>query len=282
MKHFAIAIILWSIGLSAFAQSGLLWEARNESTGESCFIFGTMHLIPKDEFNPSPVLDSIIRESDKVVTEIGLDLFLEERFDLATSMVFDEKKSLKDHISDEKIARLKKVLVDTLKLDENRLDQQYFNLKPMFMSTVILQELIGPTEAYDSWIWKKAQENEKKTGALESAYQQIGFIDSISMNEQLSWLDDLDSKMLDDFLALLAVYNSGNLDSLLTLSKGSMNSSADLQLRTIRNDNWIARMHHHMNDGKVVFAVGALHLPGPKGLLELLKMEGFVVTPISQ
>ena len=282
MKRSTLIIFACLISSSLHAQNGLLWKIEHPKTGESGFVFGTMHLIPKDEFKPSQVLDSVIQTSDKIVTEIGIDLFLEERFDLATSMVFENRTSLKDHLPEEKMARLKRVLIDTLKMDKSRLEHQYFNLKPLFFSTILLQELIGATETYDAWIWKKAKAAEKETGALESVYQQIGYIDSISMQEQLTWLDDLNSNMLADYLYLLHVYNRGRLDSLLVLSEMTTNSAADIQLRTLRNQNWIPRMRKHLAEGKTLFAVGALHLPGAEGLLELLRKEGFLVDVIPQ
>lgn len=271
-----------SFPYKSIAQNSLLWKIDHPEKKQIGYVFGTMHVIPKDRFKPSTSLDSLIQESDMVVTEIGLDLFLEERFDLATSMVFENRSSLEDHLPKEKMDRLKRVLIDTLEFEESRLKNQYFNLKPMFMSTILLADLIGLVEAYDTWVDKKASEYEKEKGSLESIYNQIGFIDSIPMKTQLSWLDALNSNMLDDYLEMLTVYEAGNLDSLLTMSKEDPNTTADYQLRTLRNKNWIPKMMHQLESGIVFFAVGALHLPGKEGLLELLRSEGYQVQDVPQ
>ena len=272
----------WSTPDKSLAQNSLLWKIEHPRRKQTGYVFGTMHVIPKERFKPTPTLDSLIRKCDMVVTEIGLDLFLEERFDLATSMVFENRSSLEDHLPKEKMDRLKRVLIDTLGFEESRLKNQYFNLKPMFMSTILLAELIGPVEAYDMWVDKKATEYEKEKGSLESVYNQIGFIDSIPMETQLGWLEDLNSNMLQDYLEMLSVYETGDLDSLLSMSKENPNTTADYQLQTLRNKNWIPKMMHQLETGIVFFAVGALHLPGKNGLLELLKSEGYTAKPVVQ
>lgn len=277
-----LILVGWSKPDKTQAQNSLLWKIDHPQKKQTGYVFGTMHVIPKDRFKPSNTLDSLIKISDLVVTEIGLDLFLEERFDLATSMVFENKTNLEDYLPKDKMDRLKRVLIDTLGFEESRLQNQYFNLKPMFMSTILLTELIGPVEAYDLWVDKKATEYEKEKGSLESVYNQIGFIDSIPMKTQLSWLDDLNSNLLEDYLDMLSVYESGDLDSLLIMSQEDPNTTADFQLRTVRNKNWIPRMKRQMETGTVFFAVGALHLPGKDGVLELLKSDGYSVKPINQ
>ena len=280
---FLLVLVLgWVSPTITHAQNSLLWKIDHPKKKQRGYVFGTMHVIPKERFKPAPILDSLIHKCDMVVTEIGLDLFLEERFDLATSMVFENKTSLEDHLSKEKMERLKRVLIDTLKFKESRLKNQYFNLKPMFMSTILLAGLIGPVEAYDMWVDKKATEYEKQKGSLESVYNQIGFIDSIPLETQLGWIDDLNSSMLENYFEMLSVYESGDLDSLLSMSKEDPNTTADYQLRTLRNRNWIPKMIRQMESQRVFFAVGALHLPGKDGLVELLRSEGYTVLPVVQ
>jgi uncharacterized protein YbaP (TraB family) len=278
-------LLLITVSLAShfsFAQNGVLWKIDHPKKEHSSYIFGTMHIIPKDRFKPSNTLDSIIKNGGKVVTEIKLDLSIEEQFNLATSMVFEKRGSLADHLSKEKMDRLKRVLIDTLKFEESKLSNQYFNLKPMFMTGILLRELIGDVESYDAWVGEKATEYGKEKDALESVYNQIGFIDSIPMETQLSWLDDLNSNMLDDYLDMLSVYENGNLDSLLVMSMADPNTTADFQLRSVRNKNWISKMLRQMQAGSVLFAVGALHLPGNDGLLELLRQEGYLTKVVDQ
>lgn len=45
-----------------------------------------------------------------------------------------------------------------------------------------------------------------------------------------------------------------------------------------RNQNWMPALMQHLNGGKAFVGVGALHLPGEAGLIELLRAEGYTVT----
>jgi uncharacterized protein YbaP (TraB family) len=47
-----------------------------------------------------------------------------------------------------------------------------------------------------------------------------------------------------------------------------------------RNRKWVTAMASEMNENPCLFAVGALHLPGENGLLELLQKEGYAVKPM--
>ncbi len=56
--------------------------------------------------------------------------------------------------------------------------------------------------------------------------------------------------------------------------------NAEEALLTRRNNNWIPVMEANMKEGGCFFAVGAAHLPGTNGVLELLKKAGYKVKPV--
>ena len=258
-------------------ESGCLWSIGKSEEQLSGFIYGTMHIIPKDEFDPPEMMDSLISTCDKVVTEIALDLYIEEQFDLASAMVLGKNITLADFIDSSQMAGLNRLFIDTLNISESLLQNQYYNLKPVFISTMVLKDLVGPAIAADQWVGDLAKKHGIELGSLESIYDQIGFIDSIPMKTQLEWLLELNSDMEKEYRNMLRIYQKGDLDSLLLISQMDPNSKADSELRAMRNRNWIDRIENHLTEGKTLFAVGALHLPGTDGVLELLKAQGFEV-----
>ena len=48
-----------------------------------------------------------------------------------------------------------------------------------------------------------------------------------------------------------------------------------------RNYNWVEKLKKLMPGKSLVVAVGAGHLPGDKGVINLLRKAGFTVTPIA-
>ncbi len=47
-----------------------------------------------------------------------------------------------------------------------------------------------------------------------------------------------------------------------------------------RNRNWVAKLKDLMPAKSLLVAVGAGHLPGDKGVINLLRKAGYTVTPI--
>jgi uncharacterized protein YbaP (TraB family) len=52
------------------------------------------------------------------------------------------------------------------------------------------------------------------------------------------------------------------------------------RMLTERNHLWMPRLVKFLQDGSAVVNVGVAHLPGPHGLIELLRRQGFKVEPI--
>jgi uncharacterized protein YbaP (TraB family) len=83
---------------------------------------------------------------------------------------------------------------------------------------------------------------------------------------------------------LLAVYKQRDIEGLLALNEVSMQTgdqrlAKDFQRRVIddRNHRMAERMQQYLQQGKAFVAVGALHLPGEVGLLNLLEQQGYSI-----
>jgi uncharacterized protein YbaP (TraB family) len=79
--------------------------------------------------------------------------------------------------------------------------------------------------------------------------------------------------------------NSGAYDEVTAALRDLAASPEDASVHnrlmlTERNHIWIPRLVKHLQDGSVVVNVGVAHLPGPNGLIELLRRQGFKVKPI--
>ena len=80
---------------------------------------------------------------------------------------------------------------------------------------------------------------------------------------------------------MVALYLSQDLESLHQLMAESpeMMNSQELLLDS-RNRNWIPVMESAMKSNSTFFAVGAGHLSGGQGVLELLRKNGYSVTAV--
>ena len=68
--------------------------------------------------------------------------------------------------------------------------------------------------------------------------------------------------------------------TLQSLESGDMTPEEFCEMITNRNRNWVAQMPAIMEDKPTLFVVGAGHLPGDEGVLELLKAQGYKVKAV--
>jgi uncharacterized protein YbaP (TraB family) len=125
----------------------------------------------------------------------------------------------------------------------------------------------------------------KKVHGLETVAEQMGLFDGLSRKDQITLLEDtldnLDTvaQMLDE---LQAAYLDRDLKRLMELNEAAMRDSDPLLAETFnrkviveRNYRMAERMQPRLREGQQFIAVGALHLAGKEGLLNLLVERGY-------
>jgi uncharacterized protein YbaP (TraB family) len=123
--------------------------------------------------------------------------------------------------------------------------------------------------------------------ALETIPEQIAVFDKLPGEQQITLLDEamvnyestpaLIDSLIDLYLARdLAGLQSINEDQ---MQKGNAELAAKVEQRLIvsRNHRMVERMQVRLDQGSAFIAVGALHLPGKEGILNLLEQQGYLV-----
>jgi hypothetical protein len=142
----------------------------------------------------------------------------------------------------------------------------------------------------DLVLLQRAQEAGKQLHGLETIQEQLGVFDSMPEAEQIRLLRDAVDNLdrIDRMNAeVLALYKRRDLGGMLALNErymreGDPGVSRDLEQRLIidRNRTMVERMQPHLDAGNAFIAVGALHLPGDQGLLDLLDRRGYTLKPV--
>jgi uncharacterized protein YbaP (TraB family) len=85
----------------------------------------------------------------------------------------------------------------------------------------------------------------------------------------------------DEIKILTDAYRKQEINKMDELTKAdpTIGSFADLLLYD-RNNNWVKKLQALMPESSLVIAVGAGHLPGKKGVLNLLREAGYKVEPV--
>jgi uncharacterized protein YbaP (TraB family) len=139
----------------------------------------------------------------------------------------------------------------------------------------------------DMMLYQSALEQGKSVHGLETVEEQLNVFEALSEKDQVLLLQDAVENFpeLDALHAeLLEAYKQRDLAGLMALGEAAM-QAGDQQLADEFQQHLVVDRNHRMSDrmqvylrqGEVFIAVGALHLPGEEGLLNLLEQQGFTV-----
>ncbi len=164
----------------------------------------------------------------------------------------------------------------------------YNKMKPFFLSSQLMQMNISQDmdEALDLYFLKKARSEGKNCFGVEEFMDQINAIDAISLEEQAKMLFDgltdttenSDAGKLDD---MLQAYMSFDLETMFEMTNDTALPAEFNKVFLIDRNVGMAKNFLKISKKQTVFcAVGAAHLPGETGVIELLREKGYTVEPV--
>ncbi len=289
MKHIKtkllslLILITISVKAQNTSENALLWEISGNGLTHSSYIFGTIHLIPENDFFFTDIMKENLLKCNTLALEIDMDMSLSEKIELSKKMLLPEGKEISEFMTDEQYKKFISFLTDTLKIGKLKLNMMT-KYKPIFSSALIISELIGKSKTYEEEFMTLAKKNKIHVIGLETADYQINVLDKISIEDQVKMLfeNDLNQNGLDEYYKLVESYKNQNLNDLYELFKNEetiVDFEEDLLVK--RNKNWISVIENQIKNQSVFIAVGAGHLPGNKGVLNLLTKQGYIIKPIN-
>jgi len=118
-----------------------------------------------------------------------------------------------------------------------------------------------------------------------SAEFQAGLFDSIPYETQakelINYIDssDQNKQMTRQLVDLYTKQDLDGIDELSRKEDGGMSGYMDLLLYA-RNRKWAKNLDSLLGKRSLLIAVGAAHLPGTGGVIDLLRKEGYTVEPV--
>lgn len=289
MKKVIILFVLALSFLNAAAQSqnenSLLWEISSPE-GKTSYLFGTYHLLGSDFIKQKPKLNAIYQNAQTVVVETVMDSSLLPQLSMQSFM----QKSIKELTDSADYALLKKELEPLLGAPMSLLD----HMKPIALATALsfelAQEATPDTFLFeglpiDLFFAADAEKKGKKLIALESMMEQTEILmNSESVEEQLEGLiymikEKEETKLITE--ATIRAYMEQDLAAMLEISEEDDGEMGDMtKLLDDRNVKWLLKLEPLLEEGQTFIAVGALHLPGEFGLVNLLRNQGYTLKPL--
>ena len=267
---------------SFLANSQLLYEIKSKNGQHTSYVFGTIHLMPKDKFNIDSTLTAAFNSSSMIAMEVDLNMDLAQKIEVAKETILPEGKTLRDICTKDQYEIIYTYAVDSNGMSKKKF-KRYSRLKPFFFSSVMLQESLENTKSYELEFGEMAKKGSKKTMGLESIQVQMQTINTVSLEDQVQMLID-GMKETQSYDAMLSNYLSESIDALYTEivseSEGFPNFVENFLNK--RNRQWIPVITDQIERENTFIAVGAGHLPGPNGVLQLLNAQGYSLAPIQR
>lgn len=278
-----IQLLFSQFSFSQKLPSTLLWKISGNGLEKSSYLYGTMHLTDERIFNIGDSLYKAIEHSDGFAIEIDPAEFTPFIIDKTKKDIYRNSVPLKETMDRDNFEKYGVMLAkklhknadevttgDVLR-EKNKWIEESFNTGKM-------QTFL------DAYLFDIARREGKWTGGVEDLKDQEGLIDMIDESdiEQLAMGgDDEEMKAENDDAAeyLINAYIKNDLNAIDELTNLG-DSAFDDALLFKRNKKMAMRMDSLGHQRSMVFAVGAAHLPGDRGLIALLKEKGFTVTPV--
>lgn len=262
--------------------NSLLWEISGNGLAKKSYLFGTFHLMCKDDIRFSNQLKSALASSNKIYMELDMD---DPAVMLGGMMLMTMKdgKTLQDFYSKEEFNKLNQFFKDSLHTPLAMLQ----SLKPFFLIAMLYPKMMPckKISGVEEELMKLAKSDKKEIVGLETMEFQAAVFDSIPYQEQakelLKSIDSIASyaKYFDTMVTVYKNQQLTKMGELFNSSEFGMQEHQDILLDN-RNKHWVEKLKSIMKKESVFVAVGAGHLPGEKGLITLLKKEGYTVRPI--
>jgi len=263
-------------------QNSLLWEVSGKDLTQPSYLFGTFHLMCKSDINLSEQLKMAFNNTGKLYLELDMD---DPAMMMQGLMLMNMKngKKLKDFYT---VAEYKK-LTAFFKDSMNMSIAPFESMKPFLLVAMLYPKMMPckTVSGVEEELMKLARTFKKEIKGLETLKQQAAVFDSIPYADQAKeLLKSIDSMKENkkSFGKMVAVYKSQNLtaiEGLFSKSEFGMQGNEDILLYN-RNKNWVKQLKNIMKPEPVFVAVGAGHLVGNKGLVALLRKEGYKVRPL--
>jgi uncharacterized protein YbaP (TraB family) len=261
--------------LPAMTARPLMWEV--EGKGGTSYLFGTMHIGADIDRELHPVVWARLLSSRIVILEA--DVKAAPMMEMAQAAMLPPDKSLDKMVP---TAMWPKVVeASGGMLPEPMLKR----MKPWFVMSAITQQMAPKSQPMDLVMQERAQQSGKEMRYLETWKQQVDLLDeAMGVDVLVDALGELDemSKNLDD---LRRAYLRGDAAAIekLTFDAEEMKEHPKFYLKMfdLRNAAWMAPLRRAFDEGGVFVAVGAGHLLGKRGLVQLFRDEKRKVTRIS-
>lgn len=278
-----ISLTAWSQKNAPAKYPSLLWEITGNGLTKPSYLFGTMHVSSKMVFHLSDSFYHAIQHADMVALELNPFYWQRDMMKMNEDQrrISDYTRSPGDNYLTEKSFRLEKY-EDNLKA---ALTEEPTVINGLLYRTFQPQADYEENTYLDLYIYQTGRKLGKKPGGVEDYYQTQQLIfeayEDMAKDKNKKRPDTDGESMYDIERKLQEAYRKGDLDMLDSLEKFTFNSQAYAEKFLYkRNEIQASSIDTILKHNSLFVGVGAAHLPGPRGVIEMLRKKGYTLRPI--
>lgn len=266
--------------LNAYAEAPV-WAIRGAHN--TVYLAGSVHLLRAADAKLPPAFDRAYADADALVMEIDLDDLdpIASQGWMLEHGTYGDDATLSKTIGRQRFAQVEQ--------ESNRLGLPVEVIEPLepWLVAMTLAQLqyvklgFDPEQGVEKQLERRAVADHKEITGFETLEEQLGLLDGMSYADQGRFLDLTIEEMREmegETDSLLAAWRAGNARKLASILSEEYRVAPALyrMLVSNRNGRWMPRIEELLRDDRnYLVVVGALHLVGSGGLLELAKAKGF-------
>lgn len=301
MKRFFSILLLLAVAVGSYAQ--LLWKVSGNGLSQPSYIVGSFHVAPANFVDSIAGLNDALASCKQVYGELSLQELgdMSKLQQMQAAMLLPDSVKLQELFTAEQQEQVNKMLRRVLGTDLTTptVGEQLSRMKPSALSATLQvvtyvkkHPSFNPQALFDAALLQKGAQAGKTVGGLETmAFQSRLLYESKPLERQAAELlcmaqhFDYQEELME---RLAAAYLAQDLKALAAVMSEKMNNECDSTpeeeeaLIYQRNADWAKKLPSILHTASTLVVVGSGHLPGERGLLELLRQAGFDVTPVTQ
>lgn len=286
-KIFAFSLIfVFQFGLSQdIKEKSLLWEISGKGLSQPSYLFGTVHIACQGEVEMRPELQNAFDKTEQLILELDMDEPSLMTKMMQASLATDGKK-VSEKLGDELSAKVDSLI--SAKMGMSLAMFENLNLPTISVQLGMLAIDCPMDLGYDMMLLSEAQALKREVKGLETPEAQIDVLFAMTNEDamqSISYLVNNFDEAEQQLRELLEYYRNQDVQALYNFTKESFEDPKYPQgnledFLDKRNENWIPVIEKEIKTTPSLIAVGAAHLAGEKGVINLLRKQGYKVKAV--
>jgi uncharacterized protein YbaP (TraB family) len=290
MLRLITATLLLAIPALAWSDGHPLPLWRLDGDQNQVYLLGSVHLLRERDHPIPSAIYAAYQDADTLIMELDLD----DLDPAATQQLVSQLgtiqggKTLADLMGRQSYAEAERIASDIA------IPLQMFATSEPWLVAITIEQLVLSRLGFDqnlgieSHLVARAGSDKKEVLGLEAFAQQLGFLDSLSMDSQRSLLLETlrEATEIEPMMdGLIAAWRRGDLEFLESNMLSDMQDYPEIYqaLVVARNRDWTGQIEALLDDSQdYLIVVGALHLVGDDSVPAMLRKKGKTVVQLQQ